>query len=156
MWNRNCFPSETHEEFTPGFWWDSCCSISSFLCGACGSLFSLLAIVLSDLLFTPLFYSCDITGDKSWMSKVIRGHFWCRYSVTVNQLMVATLKRSKWWLQLNHYRNPWSSSFLVSSNPLSRDSWKIYRINWEIYTCTPYVGVMLLHINGKLTMGKLK
>jgi hypothetical protein len=104
----------------------------------------------------PLFYSCYITGDKSWMSKVIRGHFWCRYSVTVNQVMVATLKRSKWWLQLNPYRNPWSSSFLVRSNPLSRDSWKIYRINWEIYTCTPYVGVMLLHIYGKLTMGKLK
>jgi hypothetical protein len=31
-----------------------------------------------------------------------------------------------------------------------------YRINWEIYT--PYAGAagMLLHMNGKFTMGKLK
>ena len=46
-------------------------------------------------------------------------------------------------------RNPWFSSFLVSSNPLSR---KTYEIN------TPYAGAagMLLHISGKFTMGKLK
>jgi len=25
------------------------------------------------------------------------------YSITVNQVMVVTVKRSKWWLQLNHY-----------------------------------------------------
>jgi hypothetical protein len=49
--------------------------------------------------------------------------------------------------------------FLVSNIPLSRTFWKEvlrYRISWEIYT--PYartVGV-LLHINGKFTMGKLK
>jgi hypothetical protein len=51
--------------------------------------------------------------------------------------------------------------FLVRFDPLSRKSWYVpqalkYRINWEIYT--PYAGAagMLLHINGKLTMGKLK
>ena len=28
-------------------------------------------------------------------------HLWHRYSITVNQVMVATVKLSKWWLQLN-------------------------------------------------------
>jgi hypothetical protein len=58
-------------------------------------------------------------------------------------------------------RKTWFSSFLVSSNPLSRKSWwerqaLEYRINWEIYT--PYAGAagLLLHINGKFTMEKLK
>jgi hypothetical protein len=31
----------------------------------------------------------------------IRGHLWHRYSIAVNQVMVATVKVSKWWLQLN-------------------------------------------------------
>ena len=31
----------------------------------------------------------------------IRGHLLHRYSTTVNQVMVATVKLSKWWLQLN-------------------------------------------------------
>jgi hypothetical protein len=39
-------------------------------------------------------------------------YLWHRYSVTVNQVMVATVKRSEWWLQLNHTTNPWFSSFL--------------------------------------------
>ena len=30
----------------------------------------------------------------------IRDHLWHRYSVTVNQVMVATVKFWKWWLQL--------------------------------------------------------
>jgi len=38
-------------EFTPGFQWDSCCSIFSFMCMFCRSLFFLLAIVLSFLRF---------------------------------------------------------------------------------------------------------
>jgi hypothetical protein len=29
----------------------------------------------------------------------IRGHLWYRYSIAVNQVMVATVKFSKWWLQ---------------------------------------------------------
>jgi hypothetical protein len=33
--------------------------------------------------------------------KHIGGHLWHRYSITVNQVMVATVKLSKWWLQLN-------------------------------------------------------
>ena len=49
-------------------------------------------------------------GDKSWMRK---GHdcdnklntsvvICDSFSVTVNQVMVATVKLSKWWLQFNH------------------------------------------------------
>jgi hypothetical protein len=30
-----------------------------------------------------------------------RGHLWHRYSIVVNQVMVATVKLSKWCLQLN-------------------------------------------------------
>jgi hypothetical protein len=33
-------------------------------------------------------------------SGTYRGHLWHRYSITVNQVMVATIKFSKWWLQL--------------------------------------------------------
>ena len=52
----------------------------------------------------------------------IRGHLWHIYSITVTQVMVATVKFPKWWLQL--YQNDhWFSSFLVSNNPLSRKSW---------------------------------
>jgi hypothetical protein len=31
----------------------------------------------------------------------IRGHLWHRYSITVNQVMVAAETNSKWWHQLN-------------------------------------------------------
>ena len=118
-------------------------------------------------------FSCDKPGDKPWMSKRpdcnydkrehICGHLWHLYSVTVNQVIVATIKLSKWWLFLTLLatRNPWFSSFFVSSNSLSRKSWQVpraleYRSNWDIYT--PYAGAagMLLQINGKFTMGKLK
>jgi hypothetical protein len=58
-------------------------------------------------------------------------------------------------------RNPWFSSFLVSSHPLSRKSlWEPqaleYRINWEIYTpsvgipmgtnCTPLLADLFLYL----------
>ena len=53
------------------------------------------------------------------------------------------------------------SSFLVNNNPLSRKSWYEpqvleYLINWEYYTLHAGVVGMLLHNNGKITMGKLK
>ena len=38
-----------------------------------------------------------VTSDK------ISGHVWHRYSITVNQVMVATVKLSKWWFHLNQY-----------------------------------------------------
>ena len=30
------------------------------------------------------------------------GVLWHRYSVAINQVIIMTIKRSKWWLQLNH------------------------------------------------------
>ena len=62
------------------------------------------------------------TGKYLRQVEHIRGLLWHRYSILVNQVMVTTVKHSKWWLQLNQ-GNPSFSSFLVSSNPLSRKSW---------------------------------
>jgi hypothetical protein len=100
------------------------------------------------------------TGKCLRQVEHIRLHLWHIYSIAVNQVLVATVKfRSDDfnWTK----RNSWFSSFLVSTNPPSRKFWYVpqtleYRINWEMYT--PYAGavVMLLHINGKFTMGKLK
>jgi len=39
------------------------------------------------------------TGKCLRQVKHIRGHLWHRYSITVNQVMVATVTFSKWWLQ---------------------------------------------------------
>ena len=39
-----------------------------------------------------------------WKTKHIRGHLWHRYSAMVNQVMVATVKLSKWWLQFKRAR----------------------------------------------------
>ena len=78
------------------------------------------------------------------------------------------LTRSWWqWKNLHsddfniNTTNHWFSSFLVSSKLISRKSWwepqgLEYWINWKIYT--PYAGTagMLLHINRKFTIGKLK
>jgi hypothetical protein len=52
-------------------------------------------------------YSFFLNRDKLWMKKIrqaehIRGHLWHRYSVTVNQVMMATVQLSKCWLQLSH------------------------------------------------------
>jgi hypothetical protein len=63
--------------------------------------------------------SCSTRGTRrvNLVKKVehIRGHLWNRYSIAVNQVMVATVKRSKWWLNLTK-RNLLFSSFLVSIN----------------------------------------
>ena len=41
------------------------------------------------------------TGKCLRQVEHICSHLWHRYSITVNQVMVATVKLSKWWLQLN-------------------------------------------------------
>jgi hypothetical protein len=46
----------------------------------------------------------------------IRSHFWNRYSVAVNQVIVATVNSRSEDFSFTK-RNPWFSSFLVSSNP---------------------------------------
>ena len=43
----------------------------------------------------------------------IRGHLWHRYSITVNQVMVATVKLSRWWFQLN--QSIWTLGSVASS-----------------------------------------
>ena len=100
--------------------------------------------------------------NSKWLRQVSRGHLWHRYSVAVNQVMVVIVKLSSDDFNLTN-RNPWFRNFLilVSTNPLSKkyryEPLSLeYRINWEIYT--PYAGAagILLHINGKFTMRKLK
>jgi hypothetical protein len=98
------------------------------------------------------------TGKCLRQVEHIRDHLWHRYSITVNQVMVSTVKSDDFNLTK---RNPWFSSFLVSSSPLSRKSWYEpqaveCRINWEIYTSYAGAVEMLLHIYWKFTMGKLK
>jgi hypothetical protein len=41
---------------------------------------------------------------RLWLRQIehIRGYLWDRYSLTENQVMVVTVKLSKWWLQFNH------------------------------------------------------
>jgi hypothetical protein len=36
-----------------------------------------------------------------WLHK--RGHLWHMYFITVNKVMVETVKPSKWWFQLYQY-----------------------------------------------------
>jgi hypothetical protein len=86
------------------------------------------------------------------MNEERTGHLCHRYSIAINQVMVTTVKLSKWWLQLSQEDSVASS--LAATNTLSSKFWSEpqaleYRINWEI--CTPYEGAagMLLHINGK-------
>jgi hypothetical protein len=47
------------------------------------------------------------TGKCLRQVKHIRGHMWHIYSITVNQVMVATVKLSKWWLQLDQQDPCW-------------------------------------------------
>ena len=59
----------------------------------------------------PMCYSSNKPGDEVINEKMtgmrlrqmehIRGHLWHKYSIMVNQVMVATAKRSKWWPRLN-------------------------------------------------------
>jgi len=41
-----------------------------------------------------------MTGMWLRQTEHIRGHLWHRHSATVNQVMVVSVKLSKWWLQL--------------------------------------------------------
>ena len=44
-------------------------------------------------------------GTSLWLRQIehIHGNLWYRYSLTVNQVVVATVQLSKWWLQLSNY-----------------------------------------------------
>jgi len=69
-------------------------------------------------------------------------HPWNVYSITVNHVMVVT-----WHFRINYFKLTTSNLCLVSSSNIGSTE-----------RCTPYAGavVMLLHINRKFTMGKLK
>ena len=58
------------------------------------------------------------TGKCLRQVEHIRGHMWPRYSLTVNQVVVATVKLSKWWLQLNEdfWRTISSVASLLAAN----------------------------------------
>ena len=43
----------------------------------------------------------ESTGKCVRQVEHIRDHLWHIYSIAVNQVMVATVKLSKWWLQIN-------------------------------------------------------
>ena len=46
----------------------------------------------------------EMTGKCLRQVEHIRGHLWHKYSITVTQVMVATVKHWNWWLQLNQDR----------------------------------------------------
>jgi hypothetical protein len=54
----------------------------------------------SDTRHVNLVTNPERTGKCLWQVEHIRGHLWHRYSIAVNQVMVATVKLSKWWLQI--------------------------------------------------------
>jgi hypothetical protein len=92
-------------------------------------------------------------GDEEMIMTTINGTYPLSFVTDIfcNQVMVTTIQLLKRWLQLN----------ITNKKPLSRNSlWDPqaleYRINWETYT--PYAGAagMLIHINGKVTMGNLR
>jgi hypothetical protein len=75
-----------------------------------------------NLVTNPVMHLEWRTGKCLRQGECFCGHLWQRYSIAVNQVMVATTTFTKWWLQLTK-RDPWFSRFLVSSNPLSRKLW---------------------------------
>jgi hypothetical protein len=82
------------------------------------------------------------TGKCLRQVEHIRGHLWHRYSITVNQFMVATVNFQSDDFNFTQ-RNPWFSSFLVSSIPLSMKSWPDRNHKfWNIVSSERYI----LHI----------
>jgi hypothetical protein len=59
----------------------------------------------------------------------IHGHLWHRYFATVNQVMLTTVKLSKWWLQL---KQPSVTEILIgtTSSVISDQLGNIYVISW--------------------------
>ena len=88
------------------------------------------------------------TGKCLRQVEHIRGHLWHRYSITVNQVMVATIKLSKWWLgsvaslfaatlyQINPDRNHklWN---IVSTEryiySICRCCWNVATYKWKVH-----------------------
>jgi len=64
-------------------------------CSICGTL---RATLVTNSVISHEWRNCDL-----WFRQMehISSHLWHRYSVTVNQVVVATTTLLKWWLQLN-------------------------------------------------------
>jgi hypothetical protein len=68
--------------------------------------------------YKPVISACKSKGgrdcdyDKRKMSVLT----WHRYSITINQVMIATIKRSKWWLRLLDRLWFSCSNFLLNEN----------------------------------------
>ena len=130
-----------------------CSGRSSISCSTCG--------------IRRVVFVTNKLSDKSWMRKGPKFYDDTRYTYVV--ICDTDTPDKLWWrpyiFRRDDFnlttRNPWFSSFLVCSSILSRNSWLKpqalgYRINWE--RDIPYADAagILLHINGKFTMGKLK
>ena len=87
------------------------------------------------------------TGKCLRQVEHIRSHLWHRYSITVSQVMVATVNFLSDDFNLTK-RNPWFGSFLVSSSPLSRKSTERNLLHRQVL-------LKCCHVS-KFTMGKLK
>jgi hypothetical protein len=95
-------------------------------------------------------------------SGTYRWSFFHRYSITVNQVMVVTVTCSKWWLYqtlpkgtLGSVSSLLAASFIEDIIIGATSSGISYHLR-EIYSICIYAAGMLLHINGKFAMGKLK
>jgi hypothetical protein len=66
--------------------------------------------------------------------------------------MMTTLKPSRWWLSIEPLRRTLGSVASLFASTFALD----YRLNWEINTPDAVIGGMLLHINIKFIMRKLK
>ena len=96
--------------------------------------------------------SCSISGTRrvDLVTKPVIGHEWCknrevltsgpyrgylwhRYSITANQVMVATVKPTKWWLQINKEEFHYAEKILSVLNTwdISNQDLK-YKNEWNI------------------------
>jgi hypothetical protein len=68
----------------------------------------------------------------------IRGHLWHRYSITVNQVMVATVKLSRWWFQLN--QSIWTLGSVASSSAATLSQGNPHRNHklWNVLSTERY------------------
>jgi hypothetical protein len=107
---------------------------------------------------------CGKDQEVLTISGTYRWSFLHRYSIAVKQVMVSTVTLSKWWL----YRTLLKGTLISVASLLAASSIKDIMIGdtssgisyhlRDIYSIYIYIYAagMLLHINGKFTMGKLK
>ena len=104
-------------------------------CGRVRSSCSTSGTLRVTLVTIPVFMNEERTGLWwLWQTEHMLGHISHIYSVTVNQVMVATVKLSKRCLQ----RNPGFRSFHFSNNPLSKklscfQSFNFEHVWWRLF-----------------------